>query len=76
MGEGGECPGAARSAQGQPGEQGPSLPARIPGGNKVETGWKLGTKMRMSDPWARPVPATSPGAQPASVAKQAQSSDP
>ena len=34
--------------------------------SRVETGWKLDKKMRMIDPWPRPVPAASPGAQPAS----------
>ena len=48
---------AAQATQRQQPAQAPSLSAGIPGGNWVETGWKLGTKMRMSDPWPRPVPA-------------------
>ena len=49
-----ERPMAQTSASSQP-----RRPACQPE-SRVETGWKLGTKMRMSDPWPRPVPAASP----------------
>ena len=68
-----------------PGAQPASQPAsQNPGWKPVETGWKLGTKMRMSDPWPRSAaqptqrqqPASQPVKQPATPPRQLSQTSP